>query len=576
MDIMQRAVAPAIFAVTLGITMTGAHAEPERANQRKRLLDVMGKELNRSTAKLKIEGFDAPYYIEYRLHQNQTYAVVARFGAPIDSASDQRHTLAVDVRVGDYEFDSSPEPEDDLFIEPEGFRAGIEAPSDGDEDALRAALWLLTDQGYKDALGTYLRKKARKVTKVEKTKVNSFSREVPLTTSTGAYAIVDQRADWMALAKRLSAKFKTADGLLEGEASVSGGRVTTTLVNSEGTRAIKERVLYSISMNASLRGPDGLLLEQSKTFYGRSWSELPNEKELMAVTAQIIVDLRALQQAPVADPYTGPAILEPEAAGVFFHETLGHRLEGERQNDDNEGQTFKGQLGTRVLPDFISVWDDPTLKRFEKQSLNGYYEFDDQGVSAQRVELVTRGILRGFLKSRTPIEGSPSSNGHGRAQGANRPMARMGNLLVEGHEAVTSSRLKEMLLEEVRRQGKPFGLIIRDITGGSTNTSNYGYQAFKGTPRMVYRVDAQTGAETLVRGVEIVGTPLAALSKILGTSESVAVFNGFCGAESGYVPVSTIAPAMLFKEIELQRTQRQKERNPVLPAPWLDQTSGHP
>jgi hypothetical protein len=144
----------------------------------------------------------------------------------------------------------------------------------------------------------------------------------------------------------------------------------------------------------------------------------------------------------------------------------------------------------------------------------------------------------------------------------------MSNLLVESSRRLDRAALKARLMEEARRQGRPFGLVLRDITGGNTNTMSYGYQAFKGTPRLVTRVDATTGEEQLVRGVELVGTPLASINKVLATGDEVRVFNGYCGAESGYVPVSTVAPAVLVGEIELQRTARAAERGPVLPSPW--------
>jgi predicted Zn-dependent protease len=315
-----------------------------------------------------------------------------------------------------------------------------------------------------------------------------------------------------------------------------------------------------------------MLLEHEKDFYGQAARELPDDAQLKQAIALLASELRALKEAPVIDPYTGPAVLMEEAAGVFFHETVGHRLEGERQNDEKEGRTFKGQVGRHVLPDFLSVIDDPTARLAAGHALNGTYTHDDEGVAARPVTLIDRGVLRDYLMSRTPIAGSLHSNGHGRAEGTSDPMGRMGNLFVRSTRRVPLAELKRRLLEEVRRQGKPFGLIIRDITGGSTNTSNYGYQAFKGEPRLVYRVDAQSGAETLVRGVEMVGTPLTTVSKIIATSDTEGVFNGFCGAESGFVPVSTVAPAVLMSEIELQRSQRALERPPVLPPPWADPT----
>ena len=278
-------------------------------------------------------------------------------------------------------------------------------------------------------------------------------------------------------------------------------------------------------------------------------------------------ELLALRMAPAIDPYTGPAILEPEAAGVLFHETVGHRLEGERQDDDREGKTFRGQVGRQVLPSFLSIYDDPTARERNGVQLNGFYAFDEEGVPAQRVPLVESGVLKNYLLSRRPVEGFLKSNGHGRSQGNRKPVARMANLLVESKKNVSDVELKNMLIAEAKRQGKPFGLIIRDITGGNTNTSSFGYQAFKGIPRMVYRVDVRDGKETLVRGVEIVGTPLSSINRVMATANKTGVFNGFCGAESGMVPVSAVAPATLLQEIELQRALEGKDRPPLLPSP---------
>ena len=239
----------------------------------------------------------------------------------------------------------------------------------------------------------------------------------------------------------------------------------------------------------------------------------------------MLVELQALAKAPVLNPYTGPAILMPEASGVLFHEAVGHRLEGERQQDEEEGQTFKGRLNKNIIPTFLSVYDDPTLQTHQGTQLNGFYHYDDEGVHGQRVTLVKDGTLKAFLKSRTPVEGSPHSNGHGRSQNIQKPIARMANLMVQASKdkAVPYDTLKQMLIKEVKRQKKPFGLIIKDITGGSTNTSGYGYQAFKGSSRLIYKVDPATGKETLVRGAEMVGTPLVSISKIVAASDETGV-----------------------------------------------------
>ncbi len=255
---------------------------------------------------------------------------------------------------------------------------------------------------------------------------------------------------------------------------------------------------------------------------------------------------------------------------MLFHEAIGHRLEGERQDDDREGQTFKGQVGRRILPPFLSVVDDPTVAAEGRSPLNGAYAFDDQGVPARRTVLVEDGVLRGFLLSRKPVNPFTHSNGHGRSQGGQAPAARMGNLLVTSRRQVPMEELRRMLIAEARRQGKPYAFVIQDITGGNTNTASSGYQVFKGTPRLAYRVDVATGRQELVRGVELVGTPLLSVNKVIATGDEVRVFNGYCGAESGYVPVATVAPAALVSEVELQRVARANERSPILPPPWTE------
>ena len=553
-----------VILVTVGLI------QPVHADSREHTLDAMQAEIERSRSQLKLEGFDAPYFIGYRLVDEHHVQVEANFGSLTGDQKDRSRRAAVDVRVGDYSFDSSPDADHSLSLDYDTFTPSANAPLTDDPSGLRATLWLLTDTAYKEALGTFLRKKAKAVNRVKKVHVDSLSREVATRAVEPRLTPTVDREGWKLMVGRLSKRFRNQAKMLVGEVSFGLRHTRTFIANSEGARIVKERAIYQLIVNAATRAPDGLMLEQGRTKYFRSLKQLPDMKSLETMVDDVIKDLMALRAAPVADPYTGPAILESEASGVFFHETIGHRLEGERQNDDSEGQTFKGQLGKRILPDFISITDDPTLTTMSSHSLNGHYTFDDQGVPAQKVELIANGILKTFLTSRTPIEKVAKSNGHGRAQRIRRPVARMGNLLVKSERQVDRKELKAMLIAEAKRQKKPYGLIIADITGGSTNTSNYGYQAFKGTPRMVYRVDAETGVETLVRGVEMVGTPLTAINKIVATGKSTGVFNGYCGAESGYVPVSAIAPSVLFKEIELQRTKREKRRMPVLKAPWQE------
>ena len=539
------------------------------------VLAAMQAELSRGVARLRLKGYEAPYFIAYAVRDYQQRSVGSRFGAPIDRNVSHNRQAWAEVRVGDYQFDNTSSDRELQFDlgDADSYDPPTEAPLDDDPEALRGTLWLLTDAKYKKALGAYAKKRGKRATTIsEDESLPSFSREPAARHVDATTPFIWDEQSLLARATKASALFKQYPDLFEGAVKVSGDRVTRWFVNSEGTAVQTERTIYSVHLSAATRAKDGMLLEHEKDFYGRALDELPDDKVLADTVALLATELRALREAPMIDPYTGPAILMEEAAGVFFHETVGHRLEGERQNDEKEGRTFKGQVGRHVLPDFLSVIDDPTVRTAgdKKVSLNGWYTFDDEGVAGRKVTLIDNGVLRDYLKSRTPITGSLRSNGHGRAEGTADPMGRMANLFLRSTKKVPVGKLKEMLLDEVRRQGKPFGLIIRDITGGSTNTSNFGYQAFKGQPRLVYRVDAKTGAETLVRGVEMVGTPLTTVSRIVATSDTEGVFNGFCGAESGFVPVSTVAPAVLMSEIELQRTQKAAERPPLLPPPWSD------
>jgi TldD protein len=543
------------------------------ADRRLALLGAMQAELSRSMQRLRIEGYEAPYFVAYQVKDVTRHEIGARHGAVFDDDSRRDRTLFVDLRVGSYEFDSSAPDEGPFLIAGEGpsWYAPKEAPLEDDTEALRSALWLATDEKLKEALSSYFKKRSRDVYRQDDPRrAPSFTREAPSRAVEPPRPFPLDRERWKAIAREATARFRAHPAIFDASLQIVAEKQVRWFASSEGSALVTEQTIYGVHLQAVTRAPDGQLLEDGRDFYARTEAALPSAEELGRAAEAVIGELEALRKAPAIDPYTGPAILEPEAAGVLFHEAVGHRLEGERVDDDKEGQTYKGQVGQRILPAFLSIVDDPTLDSAGGTALNGSYAFDEQGVAAQRTVLVEDGRLATYLLSRKPVRPFERSNGHGRSQGARSPMARMANLVVESRRAVSHDELKRLLMKEARRQGKPYGLVIRDITGGNTNTMSYGYQAFKGTPRLVYRVDARTGAEELVRGVELVGTPLASVNKVMATSRDVKTFNGYCGAESGYVPVATVAPAVLVGEIELQRVARASERSPVLPAPWSE------
>jgi TldD protein len=561
--------APATKPASSAGTLPGA---PSKKDPRLVVLGALKDELVRSKQKLRVPSEDGPYFIRYLVRDYDNYDISARFGALFEDNYQRVRQGTVEVRVGSYQFDNTADDSAEKLFDLDDFdryEPPMFAPIDDDVDAMRATMWLQTDARYKQALSALHKKRGARVTKmVEDEKMPSFSREKPARAVDPPVTMTLERAAWSERLRRISALFKTYPEIFDSQVKLSADHQTRYVVTSEGTELVSERLIYSLQLLATARAADGLLIHHFKSFYGASEAELPDEAALARTTAQLASEIKRLREAPMLDPYNGPAILLPEAAGVFFHEALGHRLEGERQNDNKEGATYKGQIGKPVLPAFVSVLDDPTLAKVGQVSLNGHYQFDDEGVAARPVALVDHGILKNYLKSRTPVKGSLESNGHGRSEGTLDPIGRMANTIVRSDKVVAYPVLKEMLLEEIRRQKKSFGLIIADISGGQTNTTTYDFQAFKGMPRVVYRVDGKTGEETLVRGVEFVGTPIGSLNRIVAASDQTAVFNGFCGAESGYVPVSTVAPALLISEIELQRTRRALERPPLLPAPW--------
>jgi predicted Zn-dependent protease len=553
------------------LAFSAAPASPVPRDERLDVLAAMTAELGRSTDRLKLAAYEAPYFVAYQVKDVTRHEVGGRYGALFDDVQRRDRDLFVDVRVGSYAFDSSGPDDQSILLGPSGpsWYAPKDAPLEGDTAALRNALWLATDERYKEALSSYFKKKSREIYREdEPDRPPSFSRETPARHVDPPRPFPFDRARWKAVVREATGLFRGHPEIFDSSLKVVAEKQVRWFASSEGSAVVTEQTVYGLHVAAVTRALDGQLLENGRDFYARSEGELPSPATVRAAVGKVIAELEALRKAPAIDPYTGPAILEPEATGVLFHEAVGHRLEGERLDDDKEGQTYKGQIGQRVLPPFLTIVDDPTLASVGGVTLNGTYAFDEQGVAARRTVLVKDGRLETYLLSRKPVKPFERSNGHGRSQGSRPPMARMANLVVESSKRVAMPELKKLLMAEARRQGKPYGLVIRDITGGNTNTASYGYQAFKGTPRLVYRVDATTGKEELVRGVELVGTPLASVNKVLATSDEVRVFNGYCGAESGYVPVATVAPAALVGELELQRVARANERSPVLPSPW--------
>jgi TldD protein len=549
-------------AIPLGVFSARA---PENA-----LLVTMQRELQRATASLT-KADPAPYYLSYAVTDINGSAVVASNGAVIFSTSVRRREADVMMRVGSVALDNTHNQS-----RGSGITSGM-LPLNDDTNALARVLWQLTDHEYEQASAAFLKVKTNNaVQSEEEDKSPDFSKESPQE-QLNAKQLHDgfSQKDWEERTRNISAEFLKYPEVYSSLVSFTVSADQSYLATSEGTALIRPSAIARLIIQAETRADDGMELLRVESFQAASADQLPPAAEITAKVEKMAADLKALRAAPAAEPYAGPAMLSGRAAAVFFHEVLGHRLEGHRQRDENEGQTFTKKVNQLVLPSFLSVTDDPTLKELNGVELAGHYDYDDEGVPAKRVDAVENGVLKNFLMSRMPIKNFSQSNGHGRRQPGLMPTGRQGNLIVTSTKTVKDAELREKFIEEIKKQGKPYGLYFDDIQGGFTLTQRASPQAFQVIPVMVYRVYADGRPDELVRGVDIVGTPLLSLNNIILTGDTLKVFNGVCGAESGQVPVAAAAPAMLFSEIEVQKRRRGTERPPILPPPGFEPAPSH-
>jgi predicted Zn-dependent protease len=448
------------------------------------------------------------------------------------------------------------------------FTSGSVIPLDNVAPAINRRLWLETDRTYRLAARRLIEIKSAQEVQVQPGQdSDDFSSEPPAVSSEPPPALEPLAAEWAGRLRKWSGDLGNVPGVLNSGIAVAVERETKYMVSTEGTKLLHGRTFANISISARGKADDGMDVLASEDFQGAELDRMPKPEVVQAAVKRVGTDLTGLLQAPGVEPYVGPAILSGRAAGVFFHEIFGHRIEGHRQKDESEGQTFAKAIGTPVLPNFLSVVFDPTRKAIDSTDLNGTYTYDDEGVKARPVTVVDNGILKTFLMSRAPLPGIEHSNGHGRRQAGLEIVSRQSNLIVESKKQVSDQTLREMLIAEIKRQNKPYGLYFEQVTGGYTTTQRHGLQAFTVIPLIVYRVYPDGRPDELVRGADIVGTPLASFAKILATSDKLSVFNGYCGAESGQVPVSAVSPALLVSEIEIQKKDHSIDRPPLLERP---------
>lgn len=528
------------------------------------LLEIMHSELMRNYTTLREKGEVKPYYLSYEVTDVRNFVVDASLGALRISDSGRHRILDTSIRVGDAQFDNYHRARGGM----PRFTSGSALPQEDSAPPITRILWRDTDRAYRAAVERLTLLKSTKEVKVEEKDRSPDFSSAPVVQDVQPLATQAlDRSAWEPRVRKWSALFVGKRGILTSQVRITASADNRYFTDSDGTRVRHGRSFTRLVVGAQAKAANGMNLALDRSFEAENANGLPSDAVVEKEIVSLISELQALLVAPEAEPFVGPAILSGSAAAVFFHEIFGHRMEGHRQKDEAEGQTFTNQVGQAVLPAFLSVTADPTRKKFQNQDLMGWYAYDDEGVKAQRVSLVENGILRNFLMSRSPIEGFPSSNGHGRRAPGAEVVSRQSNLIVAAAQTVPEKRLRELLIEEVKRQAKPYGLYFDKVTGGYTTTGRTGLQAFKVIPLVVYRVYADGRPDELVRGVDIVGTPLASFGKIAAAAEGGEVFNGYCGAESGNIPVAAVSPALLITEIETQRSAKAEDRPPLLNEP---------
>lgn len=532
-----------------------------------RLLRAMEQELTRQVKGLRQPGEPPPFFMSFLVHAKEGLSVWGRYGSVFRSEPQRDSDLYSEIRVGSHRLDNMIDGGLSSDLTQRQSFNWIDGPEDLDPDVLRYALWRLTQHKYDESLQEYYEKKKILVEQHLPQRGKSFSVEPVLSHFDDVRPVVFPKKRWEAFVRSTSVLFKHYRFMLDPYVQIRGLNKVRIYVNSEGSRFICQDTYYEVSLQAFLLGPDGVHLESTRTFYGRDPESLPSRKQVADAIDAMAKELKELAVAKPLDPYAGPALLSGFASGLIFHEAIGHRLEGERMGSRSEGHTFASKIGQKILPAGVDIVDDPTLATYQDIPLHGTYSIDDEGVRAQRAELVEDGVLKNFLMSRQLHDGSKRSNGHGRHERFQDPMARMANLIVTARDTHTWDELKAKLCEETTRRGLPYGLIIRGVSAGETRTDQYDFQAFKGVPTAVYTVDPKTGKETRVRDVSFIGTPLAVMQRILAFGDKPDVDNSYCYAESGAVPVATVAPPMLVGELELQRASTRRYRPARLPLP---------
>jgi TldD protein len=538
------------LAVLIPSATHAQQASPSKAAASDPILRAMREELDRSKSQLKMDNVPSPYYIEYRLSDVEQYQAEAAFGALREEQRVHTRVVRVVVRVGDYKQDSYYGP---------GVGVSMLGPIDDDPIALRWQLWAATDAAYKAASEALAMKKAALRQYTADQPFDDFAHATPLESIEPVAKLDFDPKSWRDALEKATAQFRT-DLKLESLSATARFRTSNQyFVNTEGTVTRHGYAVYFVNEDASTQASDGMRLQRNPYFTAASIKELPTPAEFVADTAKTLETLKALRDAPVVDEdYRGPVLFSADASSDIFDGMVGANVLGKRPKPGESARTvgdYASNYKSRVLPAFLSIEDDPTLKTFGGKTLIGSYDADDEGVKAEKVDLVQDGQLVNYLLGREPIRDFPDSNGHGRAAAGQSAAPGIGNLIVQAKQPLSPDELKNKLIELCRQENKSFAYYVETLGGN-------GYE-----PRLLYRVYEKDGHQELVRGAEFDELDTRALRNDL-----VAVGNDpFVGNREGAVPTTIIAPSILFDDLEVKRTDAKNAKLPEYPPPELVQ-----
>lgn len=547
------------------IILTMALICPTFAQQSDALLDILQSEMKKNKAQFDKDNAGV-YLLSYRVDDEITYTMSSTFGSLLNNDRQHERILTVQVRVGGFALDNFHELRDDYSDYFMG-SSTIKLPLSDDSKAIAQILWRETDKAYRDAKQRFEKVKANVAVKAEaEDHAPDYSKAASETYFEPAISDNEfNETVWMQRLKELSAVFNQNKDVQKGNSFIRYKILRKYFVNSENTSIVQNNTFCHLYINVEGQADDGMKLPLYQPYFAHTPGNLPAQGVMLSDARTLSDKISRLVKAPVVDSYTGPALLSKEAAGVFFHEIFGHRVEGQRLKQSTDGQTFKKKLNEQVLPTDLSVIFDPSILFYKDIPLNGSYKYDDEGFFGYQVKVVDHGIMKKFLMTRTPIDSFPLSNGHARSQAGQQPVSRQSNLIVETEHPYTDEQLRAMLITEAKAQGKAYGYLFESVQGGFTTTGRYMPNAFNVTPLEVYRIYVDGRPDELVRGVDLVGTPLSMFSKIEAAGDTHGNFAGTCGAESGAVPVGCCSPALFVKQIEMQKKDKSQQRPPIIP-----------